>query len=155
MVTLEGMPLANSSWNEHFTAATPAQTRGLAWIAALVADPARSLPKSAWADRQIRAFVPSHYTIALDRGYPDISKLPRPAGEVLSQYKVLRHHGCQVLTTGQARALLQTFVEAGISPSDNYAQNIGFDFHGLGLPDPSYLHLSHALPADVNWNGGC
>ena len=67
---------------------------------------------------------------------------------MLVQYKHLKRHGCQVLTTGQARALLQAFVEAGISPSDNQAWNIGFDFAGLGLPHPSYLHLSPALPDD-------
>jgi hypothetical protein len=149
MVTVEGVPAPDPSWNEHFTKATPAQTRALAWIAALVADPARWLPTSVWADRQIRVFVPACYAVAFDRGYPDISKLPSPAGKVLSQYKVLRRRGYQVLTTGHARALLQAFVAAGISPSDNHSRNIGFSL-GL-LPGqthhPSYLHLSPlALP---------
>jgi hypothetical protein len=61
--------------------------------------------------------------MAFDRGYPDISKLPPPAGEVLSQYKLLKRAGCQVVTTGEARAL----AEAGISPSRNHARAIGFD----------------------------
>lgn len=148
MVKVEGVPSPDPSWKEHFTKATPAQTRALAWIAALVADPARWLPTSLWADRQIRAFVPACYAVAFDRGYPDISKLRSPAGKVLAQYKLLRRHGYQILTTGQARALLQAFVEAGISPSDNHAWNIGFSLGRLpGQPHPSYLHLSPlALP---------
>jgi hypothetical protein len=147
MVKVNGVPSPDPSWKEHFTAATPAQTRALGWIAALAADPARWLPTSVWANRQIRAFLPACYSIAFDRGYPNISKLPPPAGKALSQYKLLRRHGYQVLTTGQARVLLQAFVEAGISPSDNHAWNIGFSLGRLpGQSHPSYLHLSPALP---------
>lgn len=154
MVSVTGVPSPDPSWPEHFTEATPAQTRALAQIAALVADPARWLPPNVWADRQIRAFVPSHYLIAVDRSYPDTSKLPPPAAKVLSRYKQLRRHACQVVTTGQARALLQAFMEAGISPSDNHAWNIAYDFHGVDLPHPSYLHL-HPVPPDNVWNGRC
>ena len=121
MVTVQGLPFAGPSRKEPFTAATPDQTRALAWIAALVADPAGSLPTSVWANRQIRAFVPACYSIAFDRGYPDLSKLPPPAGKARSQYKQLKRHAYQVVTTRQARALLQAFVKAGISPQDNHA----------------------------------
>lgn len=141
MVTVNGVPSADPK-------ATPAQMRALAWIEKLVADPARWLPRGAWTNRQIRAFVPARYLVAFDRGYPDIAKLPAPAGKVLVRYKQLRRHKCQILTTGQARAILQAFVAAGISPSENHAWNIGFDFAGLGLPHPSYLHLHPALPDD-------
>ena len=116
------MPSPDPSWKQHFTKPTPAQTRALASIEALVADPARWLPTSAWADRQIRAFVPARYLVAFDRGYPDLSKLPPPAAKALAQYKPLKRHACQILTTGQARALLQAFVKAGISPSENMAR---------------------------------
>jgi hypothetical protein len=144
MVTVDGVPSPDPSWNEHFTKATPAQTRALARIAALVADPARWLPTSVWADRQVRAFVPARYVVAFDRSYPDISKLPPPAGKVLSQYKLLKRHACQVMTTGKARALLQAFVEAGLSPSENHAFVIAFAF--AGLHHPSDFHISPALP---------
>jgi hypothetical protein len=154
MVTVAGVPTPDPSWTELFTKATPAQTRALAQIAALVADPAKWLPTNVWSDRQIRTFVPSHYLIAVDRSYPEISKLPPPADEALSRHKQLRRHACQVVTTGQARALLQALMQAGISPSDNHAWNIGFDFHGLGFTHPSYLHLSPVPPDDV-WNGWC
>jgi hypothetical protein len=50
-------------------------------------------------------------------------------------------HACQVVTTGEARAILQALVEGGTSPSDNHADGIGFDLSG-----PSYLHFHPALP---------
>ncbi len=144
LVTVQGVPSADPSWNEHFTTATPAEMRELAWIEKLVAHPARRLPTRAWADRQIRAFVPARYVLAIDRGYPDISKLPASAGKVLVQYKNLRRHACQIVTTGQARALLQVFAEAGISPRENNALTIAFGL--AGLRNPSDLHLTPALP---------
>jgi hypothetical protein len=114
--------------------------RALAWIAKLVADPKRWLPASVWADRQIRAFVPACYGIDIERGFPDVSKLPPPAGKVVAQYGHRR-----VVTTRQARALVQVFVKAGITPKDNHAGNIGFSFRRL-VGHPSYLSLSPALP---------
>ena len=146
MVTVNGVPSPDPSWNQTFTKATLAQTRALAWIEKLVADPARLVPTRAWAKRQIRAFVPARYVVAFDRSYPEISKLPSPAGKVLARYKPLERHGCQVMTTGKARALLQAFVEAGMSPSQNHAYVIAFDFAGLHLPRPSDFHMSPALP---------
>jgi hypothetical protein len=147
MVSVEGVPSPNQS-SKNFTKPTPAQARGLAQLDAFLADPATWLPKTAWADREIRTFVPSHYWVALDRGPPDMSKLPSPLPELLRQYKKLLRHGCQVVTTGQARAILQAFVETGISPSDNHAEFIAFDFKGLGFSHPSYLHFHPALPND-------
>lgn len=131
-----------------FAQPTPAQMRALAWIEKLVADSARLLPTSAWANREVSAFVPARYVVGFDRSYPDISKLPSPAGKVLSRYKPLERHGCQVMTTGKARALLDAFVEAGLSPSENFAFEIAF-----GLPGPrgpSDFHMGPALPDNVH-----
>ena len=146
LVTVNGVPSPDPSWNQHFTNPTPAQTQALASIEKFVADPTSWLPASAWANRRIRAFVPARYVVAFDRGYPDISKLPPPAGKVLVQYKQLKRHGCQIMTTGRARGLLQAFVKAGMSPSENHAFVIAFDFAGLHLPHPSDFHMSPALP---------
>jgi hypothetical protein len=107
-------------------------------------NPARLLPTRVWANRQIRAFVPARYVVGFDRSYPDISKLPSPAGEALVRYKPLKRHGCQVMTTGKARALLQAFVEAGLSPSENHAFTIAFGLAGLHYP--SDFHMSPAFP---------
>jgi hypothetical protein len=148
LITVTGVPSPDPSWNQHFTKPTPAQTRALASIEKFVADPARWLPARAWADRRIRAVVPARYLLVFDRGYPDISKLPAPAAKVLVQYKQLKRHACQIVTTGQARTLVQAFVKAGISPSENSAETIAFNFAGLHLPHPSYLHLHPALPND-------
>jgi hypothetical protein len=51
-----------------------------------------------------------------------------------------------MVTTGQARTLVQTFVKAGISPSQNSADTIAFDLVGVERPYVSYLHLHPALP---------
>jgi hypothetical protein len=144
MVTVTGGPSPDPADPRDFTKATAAQMRSLAWIEKLVANPARWLPTTAWANRQIRAFVPARYWAGLDRDYPDISKLPSPAGKVLVRYKPLMRHGCQVLTTGKARELLQAFVEAGLSPSENHAFTIAFAL--AGRHHPSDLHMSPALP---------
>ena len=144
MVTVNGLPSRDidPSLREQFTKATPTQTRALWWIEKLLADPARMLTARAWANRQIRAFVPARYTVGFDRSLPDISKLPSPAGKVLSRYKPLMRNGCQVMTTAKARALLQAFMEAGLSPSENFAFEIAF-----GLPGPRYLSDFHMVPA--------
>jgi len=77
-----------------------------------------------------------------------LSKLPISARRVLVQYKQLRSSACQVVTTGQARALVQAFVKAGIPPSQNSAETIAFDLVGAERPYASYLHLHPALPHD-------
>jgi hypothetical protein len=146
LVTVQGVPSPDPKWNQRFTDPTPAQTQALASIETLVADPARWLPARAWADRRIRAFVPARYLLVFDRSYPDLSKLPASARRVLVQYKQLKRHACQIVTTNQARTLVQAFRNAGISPSDNSADTIAFDFARLHFAHPSYLHLHPALP---------
>jgi hypothetical protein len=148
LVSVSGVPSPDPSWKERFTKPTAAQRRALASIENFVADPARWLPGSAWADRRIRAVVPARYLLVFDRFYPDLSKLPASARRVLVQFKQLKRHACQIVTTDQARTLVQAFVKAGISPSEDSAETIAFDFAGLHLPRPSYLHLHPALPDD-------
>jgi len=150
MVTVNALPSRDIDplLREQFTKATPAQTRALGWIEKLLANPARSLPTSVWADRQIRAFVPARYVAGFDRSLPDISKLSSPAGKALSQHKPLMRNGCQVMTTGKARALLQAFVEAGLSPSENFAFEIAFRLPGPR--GPSDFHMAPALPDNTH-----
>jgi len=148
LVTVDGVDSPDPSWNERFAKVTAAQTSALWQNKEFVAHPARWLPARAWADRRIRAFVPARYVVAVDRGYPDLSKLPPPARKALVQYKDIRRHACQILTTGHARALLQAFAKAGIAPSGNHAWIIDFDFADLDFAHPSDLHFSPALPDD-------
>jgi hypothetical protein len=69
------------------TTATPEQVSALLRLDALFTDPV-SLPSSAWADRQIRAYVPSHFAVCISTSPPtDVSRLlsllPAPAEELL------------------------------------------------------------------------
>jgi hypothetical protein len=147
MVTFTGWPHRVVSGHEPLTQATPAQERGLARIQALLADTAAwSLPTTAWADREVRAFVPSHYFLAFDRDVPDLTKLP-PS---LLPYKKLLSHGattCQIVTTGEVRAILRAVLEAGITPVSNHANWIAFGLEGLH-GHPSGPHFSPVLPSD-------
>ncbi len=130
------------------TTPTPAQLNALMSLKRLVADPSTWLPSRAWADSQLRPFVPSHYIAAFDRSAPDLSKLPPLARKAFSRYYL--GHGC-LLTTADTRALLQAFVRAGLKPSRNHAESIDFDLVGTqktptGRRIPADFHLSPALP---------
>jgi hypothetical protein len=143
MVTFAAWP-PGLAWQEHITKATPAQAHGLAQIQALLADTAVwSLPTTAWADREVRGFVPARYFYAYDRSAPDLAKLPSP----LLPYKKLLGQDCQTVTTGELRAILQAFLEAGITPVSNHAGGIGFALEGLH-GHPSAPHFSPVLPSD-------
>jgi hypothetical protein len=75
---------------KHFegTIATPEQVSDLRRIDALLTDPASVLPPSAWAVREVRAYVPSHYAVCIDTAPPKdasqlLSLLPARAADVL------------------------------------------------------------------------
>jgi hypothetical protein len=70
------------------TIATPEQVSDLRRIDALATAPASVLPPSAWAVREIRAYVPSHYEVCIDSSPPNdasqlLSLLPTRAANVL------------------------------------------------------------------------
>jgi hypothetical protein len=148
IVTFTGSPQVASGHELLVKVPTPAQARGLAQIKALLADTAAwSLPTSAWADREVRTFAPSHYVFAYDRGPPDLTKLPSP----LLPYKKLLSHGgantCKIVTTGYLRAILRAFREAGIAPASNHALWLAFALKGPH-GRPSGPHFSPVLPSD-------
>jgi hypothetical protein len=127
---------------------TPAQARALAQINDLFTDPTKHLPAAAWADRTIRPWIPSHYIISHDRYAPDPSRLPSPANAALAQYTQFLRTSVQVITTNQARALLQAFQKAGIAPTKNNATEVFYDFAGLHMK-PGGISLWPALPDDL------
>jgi hypothetical protein len=133
--------------HEPITKATPDLAHGFAQLQAMLTDTAAwSLPATAWADREVRAFLPAQYLFAYDRGTPDLTKLPSP----LLPYKKLFSHGpstCQILTTGYLRTILQAFLEAGIAPLTNRADEIAFKLEGPH-GGPSGPHFSPVLPSD-------
>jgi hypothetical protein len=70
------------------TIATPESRKLLRRIDALLTDPASALPSNAWADRQIRAYVPSQFAICVTTSPPTdvsnlLSLLPARAEELL------------------------------------------------------------------------
>jgi hypothetical protein len=70
------------------TIATPEQLSALRRVDALLTDPAAVLPSSAWADRQIRAYVPSQFAVCVNTSPPTdvssvLSLLPARAEELL------------------------------------------------------------------------
>lgn len=76
------------------------QTAALSRMEELVADPSATLPDSAFADRRIRAFVPTHYIYAF-RWKPtpaDLDELPPPADSLVSK-------ACGVIEASDARAI--------------------------------------------------
>ena len=68
--------------------ATPEQLSALRRVDALLTDPASVLPPSAWAVREVRAYVPSHYAVCIETSPPKdasqlLSLLPARAADVL------------------------------------------------------------------------
>jgi hypothetical protein len=94
--------------------ATKAQTRAISQLTALLADPRSGLPRSAWKDPKLRAYMPSRYAICGPRA---LAWLP-PAARALLRGKARTYQGpawlirprprpmsCPELTTREARAL--------------------------------------------------
>jgi hypothetical protein len=126
---------------------TPAQMSALAQITNLVGDPSSLLPASAWADRTIRPYVPSHYLLVFDRHAPDPSKLPSPAKEVLAQFQPLLHNADQTVPTDQARALIAALAGVGVKAVNNHASDLGFDVPAVGDGNHTILEFRPAVPS--------
>jgi len=126
---------------------TPAQMRALAQITNLAYNPSSLLPASAWADRTIRPYVPSHYLLVFDRHAPDPAKLPSPAKEVLAQFQPLLHNADQTVTTDQARALIAALDGVGVKVVSNHASNLGFDVPAVGDGNRTILEFRPAVPS--------
>jgi hypothetical protein len=88
------------------------------------------LPASAWADRTIRPYIPTHYNIAHDHGDPEPSRMPPPAGAALARYSGFLRHAYQLITLSQAIALAHAFVKAGITPSEHAPGGV-LEYHNL------------------------
>jgi hypothetical protein len=80
------------------TIATPEQLSALRRVDALLTDPASVLPSSAWAVREVRAYVPSHYEVCIDTSPPKdasdlLSLLPTRAADALRDKSQTRLEG--------------------------------------------------------------
>jgi hypothetical protein len=81
--------------------ATPEQLSALRRVDALLTDPMAVLPPSAWAEREVRAYVPSHYAVCIDSSPPEdashlLSLLPARAADLLRD-KSRKRLGAEVL----------------------------------------------------------
>jgi hypothetical protein len=116
------------------TTATPEQLSALRRVDALLTDPVSVLPSSAWAVREIRAYVPSHYAVCIETNPPKdesqlLSLLPTRAADLLRDKSRIRVDGdvvaspegggpvevqgrwvryCSKLTTEEARELAES-----------------------------------------------
>jgi hypothetical protein len=127
--------------------ATPEQLSALRRVDALLTDPASALPSSAWAVREVRAYVPSHYAVCIETSPPKdasqlLSLLPARAADVLRDKSRTRLDGeafgntredvrmrvlgrrvtyCSKLTTEEAREVAEAF--AGLDPDPRWQRH--------------------------------
>jgi hypothetical protein len=124
--------------------ATLEQEEALERLDALLAHPTQGLSASAWADSQVRAYVPSTFAVCWE-GWPAkvsdpqsdpsdiLALLPPAARDLLAGKETTRHTGkwggaggpyyphadeCATVTTAEARSLAQTLDDAGIERTD-------------------------------------
>lgn len=121
------------------TNATPEQANALYRLNRRLSDPASWLPESAWADRDIRAYVSSKYAVCYSGWPPDqqversrvLALLPAAArdqlgGASLRQGPLFGEPGnfrpsyeyCSDLTTDEARAIAVALDDAGLDRAD-------------------------------------
>jgi len=130
---------------------TTAQFDALHAVETLMADPGSGLPRSDWADRRIRAFVPACYSVANERGGLDLSKLPAVARDEL-RMAMPDGNASGGMTTNDARTLFRSLVGAGYDPIPDSAAVVGFRLPPAdtgSVFDPirfGFLHLSPCLP---------
>ena len=117
------------------TTPTPEQVRTLEQLDARLEDLASWLPASAWEDPELRAYVPSRYSVCYGwleepLGRPGVlDLLPALAGDLLrtldttqsypNGFRGSRSYWCSVVTTEQARELAG-ILDAGAFKADSY-----------------------------------
>jgi hypothetical protein len=137
---------------------TPAQARAIVRLDTLLADLTAWLPTTAWADREIRAYVPARYQAGFDRRVPSPDELPPPADELLFD-------DCEVLTIAEARAISdalenEALEDPGVRPSLTSDGQLGYE---IGVKRyPAALHFWAVLPDQDSfpgyrkgWRGNC
>ena len=104
-VRLQWGHIAGMGWpGSEGAIATPKQLSALRRIDALLTDPMSVLPSSAWAVREVRAYVPSHYAVCMHTAPPKdasqlLSLLPAQAARVLRDKGRTRLDGQWVTNT--------------------------------------------------------
>jgi hypothetical protein len=156
--------------------ATLEQERALERLDALLAHPTQGLAASAWADKRVRAYVPSTFAVCWE-GWPAepsdaqsdptriLSLLPPAARQLLSGKATTRHTGkrgwaggpyfpsardCANVTTAEARSLAAILDDAGVERVDHAAgPQYSFDLPGPNR-ETALIPLESLLP-DGGW----
>ena len=119
------------------TTATPEQASALGRLDTLLTHPTSWLPASAWEDREIKAYVPSTFAVcyeAAERGiHPSriLSVLPASVEELLRAKNRIQddpNDSCTEVTVEEARALAETFNEAGLGQERSSYGRLGYVF---------------------------
>jgi hypothetical protein len=137
--------------------ATPEEASGLVRLDERLEDPASWLPASAWEDPEIRAYVPSRYSVCLQgkKGLGlsrVLALLPESAGDLLGAQENTRETNtnqagtfvswCSELTNDEARVLERRMDDAGVRGlKDEFGLTYGtVDKFGVyGTPDVAYF----------------
>ena len=117
-----------------------------------LADPAKWLPASAWADQRIGAYVPARHAVCIEPSgvlnfLPDattelIRSRARDLGRPARESEDLR---CPFrVTTEDARAIMASFADAGIPPEPYHRYHIPF----APGQEPGWLEILPVLPHD-------
>ena len=91
----------------------------------MLADPGSWLPASAWADREIRGYVPTRYVACPEPGV--LEQLPAAARDILltKGTPILRDPGdadCYRIETADAREIVEILDRSGFPRADHHAQ---------------------------------
>lgn len=149
------------------TNATPKQANALYRLNARLSDPASWLPESAWAGRDIRAYVASKYAVCyggwpLDQQFERsrvLALLPAAARDLLGGDTPLRqgplfgepgnfrpsYEYCSDMTTEEARAIAVALDDAGLQRQGAYRLNYQTEAQGLN-PDAASVYFEPYLP---------
>jgi hypothetical protein len=149
----EELDRLRKDWAFEGTIATPDQLSGLRRVDALLTDPVSVLPSSAWADRQIRAYVPSQFAICVTTTPPTdlsnlLSLLPARAEELLRDKSWTRSESDVVTNTreDQRMRVMGSWVEYCSKAPTEEAREVaealsGLDRHTRGDGEYSQAYL--------------
>jgi hypothetical protein len=84
-----------------------------------LADPGSWLPASAWADREIRGYVPTRYAACLGSGVLEL--LPAAARDILLASGTPDSHDCYRIETADARAVAGILDDSGFPRADHHS----------------------------------
>jgi hypothetical protein len=142
--------------------ATPEQLSALRRVDALLTDPASLLPSSAWAVREVRAYVPSHYAVCIDTAPPKnaselLSLLPTRAADVLRDKSRTRSEAdVEASPEGGGPVAVQgRYVTYCSKLTTEEAREVAEALSGLDQPGwEGYVRLSYRVAEGAHWWAG-